>query len=63
MNNFYQAKNGKRSKGEPIDVIEIIANNSLKRIRRNIGPAGKIDDKKYIAVIYEEEGEQYEEKQ
>ena len=45
------------------NVAAIIANNSLKRIRRNIGPAGKIDDKKYIAVIYEEEGEQYEEKQ
>ena len=56
MNTFI-TKKGSKTKGDPIDVIEIASEeNNFRRIRRY----GNSKGKKYIAVIYEVEGEKYE---
>ena len=53
----YALKNGEKTKGKPIDVIAISASSNLRRIRRY---RPDISGKKYIAVIYEVEGENYD---
>lgn len=60
----YTTKNGDRTIGEPKEIIEIATNKEhpFRKIRRwNEGLyKNAVRTKKYIAVIYEIEGEDYE---
>lgn len=57
----YVSNKGEKTIGEPIKVLDIVANDVFSKIRkRTVVNEKDISTKKYIAVIYEIEGENYE---
>lgn len=51
---------GTRTKGEPVKVLDIVANKVFSKIRKKTVVNEKEPSlKRYIAVIYEIEGEEY----
>lgn len=57
----YVSKKGAKTIGEPIKVIDIIANSVFSKIRKRTVVNEKDKSlKKYVAVIYEIEGEEYD---
>ena len=56
----YVSNKGEKTIGEPVKIIDIIANKPFSKIRkRTVVNEKDTSLKKYIAVIYEIEGEEY----
>lgn len=56
----YLSKKGERTIGEPVKVLDISANEYFTKIRkRSVITDNNESLKKYVAVIYEIEGEDY----
>jgi hypothetical protein len=57
----YVSNKGERTIGEPVKVLDVVANKVFSKIRKKtIVNENDSSLKKYIAVIYEIEGEEYQ---